>query len=191
MAGRRRLVIWVFTGAIAMVGGLLAVSQIGYQRDTVDSWTISARVITWRLGLQQAAQHPIVGVGYGNDTFLKVHQAELEAEQGKDQAERLLPGLHNTFATVLMGSGVPALIFFVWIFVCIVLTLSRQWRRSAAHETQGLLVAVAVVAVGFATRNLFDYMFAGSLGCLFWIMTAVGLSLAKHIQEVPAGQHVI
>jgi heptosyltransferase-3/putative inorganic carbon (HCO3(-)) transporter len=190
MAGRRRLVIWVLAGAIATVGGLLAVSQIGYQRDTVDPWTISARVITWQLGLQKAAQHPILGVGYGNDTFLKVHQAELEAEKGKDQAEKLLPGLHNTFATVLMGSGVPALVLFIWIFVRIVYTLTRQWWQSKVTEAQGVLVAVAVVTVGFATRNLFDYMFAGSLGCLFWIMTAVGLSLAKHIQEVPAGQHV-
>jgi len=190
MAGRRRLVIWVFAGAITMVGGLLAVSQVGYQLDTVDSWTISARVKTWRLGLQQATQYPLVGVGYGNDTFSKVHQVELDADKGKDPAERVLPGLHNTFATVLMGSGVPALILFIWIFIRIVYTLTRQWWQSKVPETQWLLVAVAVVAVGFATRNLFDYMFAGSLGCLFWIMTAVGLSLTKHIQEVPAGRHV-
>ncbi len=190
MTGRHRLVMWVLVVAIAMGGGLLAVSQIGYQRDTVDSWTISARVITWQLGLQQAAQHPLVGVGYGNDTFLKIHQVEVDADKGKDLGERVLPGLHNTFATVLMGSGVPALVFFVWIFVRIVYTLTRQWWQSKVPETQWLLVAVAVVTVGFATRNLFDYMFAGSLGCLFWIMTAVGLSLVKHMQEVPAGQHV-
>jgi heptosyltransferase-3/putative inorganic carbon (HCO3(-)) transporter len=190
MAGRRRLVIWVLAGAITMVGGLLAVSQVGYQRDTVDSWTISARVKTWRLGLQQATQYPLVGVGYGNDTFSKVHQVELDADKGKDPAERVLPGLHNTFATVLMGSGVPALILFIWIFARIVYTLTRQWWQSKVTETQWLLVAVAVVAVGFATRNLFDYMFAGSLGYLFWIVTAVGLSLTKHMQEVPAGRHV-
>ncbi|MEP6934605.1 MAG: DUF5935 domain-containing protein, partial [Nitrospirota bacterium] len=71
--GRHRLVMWVLAGAVAMGGGLFLVSEIGYQRDTVDPWTISARVKTWRLGLQQAAQHPLVGVGYGNDTFVKVH----------------------------------------------------------------------------------------------------------------------
>ena len=175
MAGRRRLVIWVLAGGITMVGGLLAVSQVGYQRDTVDSWTISARVKTWRLGLQQATQYPLVGVGYGNDTFSKVHQVELDADKGKDPAERVLPGLHNTFATVLMGSGVPALILFIWMFARIVYTLTRQWWQSKVTETQWLLVAVAVVAVGFATRNLFDYMFAGSLAHLFWILVATGI----------------
>jgi putative inorganic carbon (hco3(-)) transporter len=175
MAGRRRMVIWVLAGAIAIAGGLLVASQIGYQRDTVDSWTISARVKTWRLGFQQAAHHPLVGVGYGNDTFLKMHQAELEADKGKDLAERVLPGLHNTFATVLMGSGVPALIFFLWIFVRIVFRLTRQWWQSTATEMQGVHVAVAAATVGFATRNLFDYMFVGSLAHLFWILVAAGL----------------
>ncbi len=62
-------------------------------------------------------QHPLVGVGYGNDTFLKLHAAEVEAEKGKGPEERVLPALHNTFAMVLMGSGVPAIILFIWIFV--------------------------------------------------------------------------
>jgi len=158
-----------------MGGGLLAVSEIGYQRDTIDPWTLSARVKTWGIGLHQVVQHPLVGVGYGNDTFLKVYTAEVEAEKGKGAVEKLLPALHNTFAMVLMGSGVPAIILFIWIFVRIVSTLTRQWRRSTAAETQGLLVAVAVVTVGFATRNLFDYMFAGSLAHLFWILVATGL----------------
>ncbi len=175
MAGRRRLVIWVLVGTIAMGGGLFALSGVGYQQSTVDPWTLSARVKTWRLGLQQVIQHPLVGVGYGNDTFSKVYKAEIEADKDKGEEERLLPALHSTFAMVLMGSGVPAIILFIWMFVRIVLTLIRQWRQSKAAETQWLLVAVAVVTVGFATRNLFDYMFAGSLAHLFWILVAAGL----------------
>ena len=187
VAGRHRLVIWVLAGAIAMGGGLLAVSEIGYQRGTIDPWTLSARVKTWQLGLHQVVQHPLVGVGYGNDTFLKVHQAEIEAEKDKSAMEKVLPGLHNTFAIVLMGSGVPAIILFVWIFVRIVSTLTRQWRRSTAAETQGILVAVAVVTVGFATRNLFDYMFAGSLAHLFWILVAAGLCSVRPQISAEAG----
>jgi len=182
MAGRRRLIIGVLVGAIAMGGGLFVVSERGYQRDTVDPWTINTRLKTWRLGLHQVVQHPFVGVGYGNDTFTKVHTSEIETDETKNVKERMLKGLHNTFAMVLMGSGVPAIILFIWIFVRIVSTLMRQWRRLAAHETQGVLVAVAVVTVGFATRNLFDYMFAGSLAHLFWILVSAGLcSVRPHI----------
>jgi len=187
VAGRHRLVIGVLAGAIAMGGGLLAVSEIGYQRGTIDPWTLSARVKTWRLGLHQVVQHPLVGVGYGNDTFLKVYTAEIEAEKSKAAGDKVLPGLHNTFAMALMGSGVPAIILFIWIFVCIVSTLTRQWWRSTAAETQWLLVAVAVVTVGFATRNLFDYMFAGSLAHLFWILVAVGLCSVRPQISAEAG----
>ena len=160
-------------------GGLYVVSEIGYQRGTIDPWTLSARVTTWRLGLHQAGQHPLVGVGYGNDTFLKLHAAEVAAEKDTGAEEKVLPGLHNTFAMVLMGSGVPAIMVFVWVFVRIVSTLTSLWQQSTAAETQGLLVAVAVVTVGFATRNLFDYMFAGSLAHLFWILVAAGLCSVK------------
>ena len=191
MAGRRRLIIWVLAGAIAMGVGLLVVSAIGYQRSTIDPWTLAARVKTWGLGLHQVAQHPLVGVGYGNDTFLRVHKAEIEADKGKRLEDRLLPALHNTFAMVLMGSGVPAIILFIWLFARIVSTLTREWRRSTAAETQGLLVAVAVVTVGFATRNLFDYMFAGSLAHLFWILVAAGLcSVRPQIPTEAAGGEV-
>ena len=187
MAGRRLVVIWVLAGAIAMGVGLLAASSTGYQQSTIDPWTLSARVKTWGLGLHQVVQHPLVGVGYGNDTFLRVHKAEIEADKGKRLEDRLLPALHNTFAMVLMGSGVPAIILFVWIFVLIVSTLTREWRRSTAAETQGLLVVVAVVTVGFATRNLFDYMFAGSLAHLFWILVAAGLCSVRPQIPTEAG----
>jgi putative inorganic carbon (hco3(-)) transporter len=179
MAGRRRLVIWIIAGVIAMGGGLLALSQIGYQQSTTDPWTLSARVKTWQLGLHQAVQHPIVGVGYGNDTFVKLHRAEIEADKDKPLDDRLLPALHSTFGMVLMGSGVPAFILFIWIFIRIVSMLTRQWRLSMVAEPQGLLVAVAIVTVGFATRNLFDYMFTGSLAHLFWIIIAAGLYSVK------------
>ncbi len=187
MAGRRQLVIWVLVGTIAMGGGLLAVSQVGYQRETIDPWTLSARVKTWALGLHQVVQHPLVGVGYGNGTFLKVYAAEVEAEKDKGAVEKVLPGLHNTFAVVLMGSGVPAFILFVWIFARIISTLTKEWRQSTAAETQGLLVGVAVVTVGFATRNLFDYMFAGSLAHLFWILVAAGLCSVRPQISAEAG----
>jgi putative inorganic carbon (hco3(-)) transporter len=175
MAGRRRFVIWIIAGVIVMGGGLLFVSQLGYQRSTTDPWTLSARVKAWELGLHQVAQSPLVGVGYGNNTFSKIYKAEIEADKDKDEKDKLLPALHSSFAMVLMGSGVPAIILFIWVFVRTVSTLTKQWWRSAATETQWLLVAVAVVTVGFATRNLFDYMFAGSLAHLFWILVAAGL----------------
>jgi putative inorganic carbon (hco3(-)) transporter len=40
--------------------------------------------------------------------------------------------------------------------------------------------AIALAVIGFMVRNSFDYMFAGSLASLFWILVAVGLSIRDH-----------
>lgn len=179
MAGRQRLVIWILVGAIAMGGGVLAASEIGYQRETIDPWTLSARVKTWQLGFHQVVQHPIFGVGYGNDTFLKVFAAEVEAEKGKGAVEKVLPALHNTFAMVLMGSGVPAVALFVWVLVRIIRRLTLRTRGVQLRQNGFLLLApaIALAVVGFVVRNIFDYMFAGSLASLFWILVAFGFSI--------------
>ena len=61
------------------------------------------------------------------------------------------------------------------------------------QQSQGKLirvVAVAVVTVGFATRNLFDYMFAGSLAHLFWILVAAGMCSVRPRSRLRQGQAI-
>jgi hypothetical protein len=39
------------------------------------------------------------------------------------------------------------------------------------------MFVVAIVVEGFATRNIFNYMFAGSLACLYWMLVATAFSV--------------
>jgi O-antigen ligase len=160
-------------------GALILLTSIGLQKETVDPWTFSARVKTWRLGMQQVIEHPIVGVGYGNDTFSKVYAAEIEAEMSKGPVEKVLPALHNTFAMVLMGAGVPALVLFLWMIVRALQELLAGMRITSLPQSGHIVfrLAIALAVIGFMVRNLFDYMFAGSLASLFWILVAIGVSL--------------
>jgi putative inorganic carbon (hco3(-)) transporter len=178
---RQQLVIWLLLGAVAMGASLVAVSQTGYQRDTMDPWTFSSRVKTWQLGLEQVLAHPLVGAGYGNNTFSKLYSADIEAEKGKGAEQKVLSGLHNAFAMVLVGSGVPAFIFFLWTLARIVRNLAAYHQQRVHQWTAILLLppAISLAVVGFAVRNVFDYMFAGSLASLFWILVALGLSLKR------------
>jgi hypothetical protein len=54
--------------------------------------------------------------------------------------------------------------------------LNADEKVAAVHGCRNTMVilVVAVVTVGFATRNLFDNMFAGSLAHHFWILVAAG-----------------
>ena len=185
MSGRKRIVIGLVVGAMLMGATVVTVSQIGYQQETMDPWTLQARVKTWKLGLSDVVHHPVFGVGYGNYTFFKMHKAEVEAEKDKGTEEKVLPGLHSTFAMVLVGSGLPALVFFLWTFVHAIRELAGGITTLTLREAGMRLLppAIALSVVGFVVRNAFDYMFAGSLATLFWILAAVGFSIKANYRE--------
>jgi O-antigen ligase len=178
VTGRRRVIVSIIAG-IAAAGIVLSIAfQIGYQKETISPLTLGQRVGTWKLGIQQIAAHPWVGIGYGNNTFTKLHpEYSITAQQSKPLHEQVLPAMHNTFLMVAMGSGIPAAVLLGWIFIRMVSSLVSLRNRSTDRESSGLLMGIAVVVVGFATRNTFDYMFAGSLATLFWILLAMGFSL--------------
>jgi O-antigen ligase len=171
LIGRRRAVIWFAMGCAVVVVGLVALSQLGYQQGTVDPLTLHLRLGVWKLGLGDVAEHPIVGVGYGNMTFIMRYSGYPETT--------FVPGLHNAFLVFATGSGIPALLLLLSIFWIAVRVLVRVRASSPDREAGVVALAVAIMIVGFAVRNVFDYMFAGSLAYLFWILLATGLTQAS------------
>jgi len=82
---------------------------------------------------------------------------------------------HNTFLMMGVGSGVPAFVLFGWIFIRLgseffPFTNPKNWTDSEVFK-----LCLGIVLVRFFCRNLFDYMFAGSLAYLFWILMACGV----------------
>ena len=45
-----------------------------------------------------------------------------------------------------------------------------------------------MAVIGFGVRNLFDYMFMGSLSHLFWILVATGVALRHPALVQGAGE---
>ncbi|HQW91420.1 MAG TPA: O-antigen ligase family protein, partial [Nitrospira sp.] len=177
MVGGRRLALWVL-GLFAMAGaGLLVASQAGFQRDTVAASTVDTRLTVWAIGLRQVATHPVVGIGYGNNSFVKKFpEYSSEAQAQVSEGTRIIPAMHNTFLMVALGSGLPALLSFVWIFVALLRRLIPiPWRAAWNDRWSVLAAGIGLAVIGFAVRNLFDYMFMGSLAHIFWLLAAVGI----------------
>ena len=157
--------------AILVIGGFFAMFQMGYQADTVNSWTLETRFKVWKLGMDQILEHPILGIGYGNHTFQPVLA---DTPMGEKPVH-----LHNTLLMVGVGAGIPGLLFFLWVFIGLAKELLPKWQGIPQTNTETLKLCMGIVLVGFLCRNLFDYMFAGSLAYLFWILMACGLESTK------------
>ena len=125
--------------------------------------------------------HPIVGIGYGNYIFRPVLVDSLMGEK--------LMSLHNTPLMVGVGSGIPGLVLFVWVFIRLGTELFPKINRKNLTDSETLKLCLGIVLVGFFCRNLFDYMFAGSLAYLFWILMACGLAESVNRVQSLESQH--
>lgn len=173
---RRQVIVWVLVGVVSVGAVFAGLWYMGYQRDTVDPWTLmEARSGAWRLQVLEVMQHPIVGIGYGSGTFLKRFASYPEAEKAN--------GPHSTFLMIAMGSGIPAVGFFIWIILRAVQVLVRRAKQAIDRDARTFFLAVAMTIIGFATRNCFDYMFAGSLAFLFWLLIATALTSLQPIED--------
>jgi O-antigen ligase len=166
---RSRLLLIVLVSAAVLMTTFSVVGAFGYHQDTLDPWTLQARMAVWGLMLQEIAHHPVLGVGYGTNTFM--------TRLGHHPETVKAGGSHNFFLMVAMGSGIPALVFLLWVLVTGITACLRFARTSQDDPlTSGLLFATALMMVGFAVRNGFDAMFAGSMACLFWLLLGAAVA---------------
>jgi heptosyltransferase-3/putative inorganic carbon (HCO3(-)) transporter len=165
---RRWIITWMIGLALVIVISLIALSQFGYQRETVSTDNLKFRLIIWENALQDIMLHPLVGVGYGNDTYPKRY--------GLHPIAGTPAGMHSLFLMVAFGSGLPALGLLIWMLIQLIRALVYLPSIQSAQGNRLMMLGVAAMVVGFSVRNLFDYMFAGSLAFLFWILVAAGLA---------------
>src|SRR5690606_29372935 len=117
--------------------------------------TVETRLQVWKLGIEQMLLHPLVGIGYGIKTF----QPVLQDSPMNDHPMHL----HNAPLMVGVGSGIPGLAMFLWVFLRLGTALFPKRTREKLTDADMLKSCFGIVLIGFFCRNLFDYMFAGSL----------------------------
>lgn len=175
---RKSLIVSVLVGIVVLVAGLLLASRAGFQQDTVDPWTWKSRMEVWSLGAHEIAKHPLTGLGYGYRTF-----EPLIADYPGGPST---VGLHSTVLMVALGSGIPAVLLMLWILGQAFSQMVKYAVRAGIRGEGIIPFAVALMVIGFTVRNVFDYMFAGSLAYLFWILAAVALDKASQGMQTQA-----
>ena len=170
---RPRVVLWAVGGSLVFAVTIFALSRVGYYQKVVTHESLLIRFDLWKVGVKEIMTHPFVGQGYGERTTIKLTLAQ------QDLIYHIGPpnvGLHSTFLMIAVGSGIPALVFMIALLVKAGKSLIRHAEVLTDRRVYGFVIGVAVMMVGFAVRNFFNYMFAGSLAYLFWILVAAGLA---------------
>jgi len=116
----------------------------------------------------------LVGIGFGKDNFQRV-MGEEYLKYAKEENLIFTGGTHNTFVDFAVGSGIPALVSFVWV-LCTVVYRAINLPQDAKDTAQSLAAAALLTLIaGVCVRLFFDHMLVGTMATQFWILVALGL----------------
>ena len=121
-----------------------------------------------------AVQHSIdiieknffMGIGYGKKAFLLHFQNNVGVQH-----------THNIFLNTAIETGIPGLAFLVIILFFVIKKFLAALKSEHLYEKRVFIAGVFSAIIGFLTLNLFDYMYIGWPGQVFWLLIGIGLAL--------------
>lgn len=136
----------------------------------------------WGFTLSEIAKHWLVGIGYGNHSYLLLYGKEQEVVI-PGHAAITYSGTHNIFLYLALHVGIPGMLLFGWFFLRVVLRTSEEYRKAHGWLSKAVLLGSVSSVVGLMLRLQFDQMLVGSLAVLFWVLLGMAvLSYPSHNQ---------
>lgn len=191
------VIVWFIRSTPAKVvtalatGCAIAVVLIVFNANTIPSADISADITSsipvkkgfssvlhrfdiWGFTLSEIAKHWLVGIGYGNHSYLLLYGQDDEVVM-PGHAAITQSGTHNIFLYLALHVGLPGMLLFGWFFVRVVQTTAAEYRQAQDWLSKSILVGSVVSGMGLILRLQFDQMFVGSLAVLFWVLLAMAI----------------
>jgi len=177
-------------GATTMLALVLALFTIRVAILPTGSWQVESRTTMplkleassmahrldiWAFLLREIGQHPIVGIGYGKETISKLFGQTLEETILPGHSSVRFHGAHNLLLEITVHVGIPGLLLFIWLAVCLGKTIMTAFRQASDGFTRAVVLGVGVGMCGLAVRLMFDQMLVGVLAILFWILVAIAM----------------
>lgn len=129
------------------------------------------RIEALNLSIDVIKKYPLTGIGYGKKTFSFYYPSVEEVMHS-----------HNIFINTAVETGlVGALIISIGFF----LVLRDLYRGIfCINEKKKLYLVTFLAAItGFLVLNLFDYMYHGWPGQMFWILVGVGYGINERADQ--------
>ena len=163
------------TGVSADIAGSISIKS--------GSGSISHRVDIWRFSLSELAKHWLVGIGYGNLSYLFLYGQNQEVVAPGHYGV-MRPGTHNIILYLALHVGLPGLLLFWWFIVRIMRKTAAEYRSAHEWLSKAVLLGTVGSVAGVMLRLQFDQMFVGSLAVFFWVLLALAvLSYPSRVNE--------
>lgn len=117
-------------------------------------------------------ENPVTGIGHGKKTFSKYYPDLAEPKH-----------THNIFLNTTVELGIPGLVIFMTIIGIILKTFIQALKREMLWEDKLFFSGLFASITGFLTLNLFDYMYHGWPGMIFWAFVGIGHSMISQSAE--------
>lgn len=188
---KRRTLVFLFLLA-ASVPGLYLVRETYFARlGTIENYTedgsAMSRLVLNKVALQVWLEHPLTGVGIGEENFF---QASVPFLKGVDSENLIGLVVHNSFLQILVHCGIGALLLYLLLFCGVVWAMWRSSRRLAVTHP-GLEYyprAIELSAIAYLVASLtqpratFDFAYTVAMYAAAWYAIEKRLTA----QDVPA-----
>ena len=179
LSRRRRLAV-VLAAAAVLVMLMPGFLQHAVQRfatlETEQSEDEVSRAAMWLYTERLIAQHPLLGVGFGEAQFLAaMEQTDFRERYGR----QALDNPHNSYLQVAVYAGIPALALFVWANLAVLFRSLRAARSPAgAGVPTTEIFGLGIGLTGFLVCVYPDmHLFTATLAPVYWLFFGLLLSL--------------
>ena len=132
------------------------------------------RQTIWLYTQRVIADHPMLGIGFGEKQFISTMK---DYGFEEDYGEQSLDNPHNSYLQMTVYAGIPALLCFVFANLVLLLRAARSVARGIDGGTTHIAFGLAIGIAGFLTVIYPDmHMFTQTVAPVFWVF--FGLLLA-------------
>lgn len=169
----------IATGMLVFNDGVMPVA--GVSADITNSLPVKKgfssvfhRFEIWRFTLSEIAKHWLVGIGYGNLSYLFLYGQDQEVV-GPGHYGVSRTGTHNIVLYLALHVGLPGLLLFGWFIARVMRKTVEEYRFAHEWMPKAILLGTVGSVAGLMLRLQFDQMFVGSLAIFFWVLLALAV----------------
>ncbi len=176
-------------GFLALFGIVFTLFMPGFYQHAIERFSAlheetaseaASRQTTWLYTMRVIAEHPIGGIGFGEQQFRR----ELEAVGFAEEYGRLFDNPHNSYLQAAVYAGIPALGAFLLANALLLRLAARVCRRSTAVGHGPAVFGLAVGVAGFLACIYPDmHLFTQTVAPVYWVFFGLLLSLASRAPE--------